>query len=248
MTVKPVFITGAGNGIGAATALAFAAIGHDVIVTDVDLAAAEATVADIASAGGTASAHLLDVSEPEAWDEIASQLARERRSPGIVVNNAFALVDAPAHEQTEEDWNHQLSVTLSSVYRSVRAFHGSLRAANGSIVNVGSVHAIVAWPDRPAYAAAKGGIVSLTRQLSIDYAPEIRVNCVLPGSILTKVWDKIDDLGLAAAQRQTSLGRLGRADEVASAILFLAGEGASYITGAALVVDGGLTTSVLDVG
>ena len=125
---------------------------------------------------------------------------------------------------------------------------GASPRPNGAIVNVASVHALVAWPLRPAYAAAKGGIVALTRQLSIDYAPRVRVNCVLPGSILTRVWDAVDDEGLAHAARQASLGRIGRPDEVASAILFLASDAASYITGASLVVDGGQTTSILDVG
>lgn len=248
MSSRPVFITGAGSGIGAATAAAFAAAGHDVIATDIDRAAASGVAAGIVADGGKASGHRLDVAAPEEWDVLAAELREAGRSPAIVVNNAYSLVDAPAHEQTEADWNWQLSVTLSSVYRSMRAFHAGLTAARGSVVNVGSVHALVAWPLRPAYAAAKGGVVALTRQLSIDYAPEVRVNCVLPGSILTKVWDGIDDAGLAAAARQASLGRLGGAEEVASAILFLAGDGASYITGTTLVVDGGQTTSVIDVG
>ncbi len=248
MSLKSVFITGAGSGIGAATATAFAAAGHDVIVTDIDGGRATAVAAGIVADGGAATGHRLDVADPQAWDMLAAELHEAGRSPGIVVNNAYAVVDAPAHEQTEVDWNRQLSVTLSSVYRSVRAFHASLTAAGGSVVNVGSVHALVAWPARPAYAAAKGGVVALTRQLSIDYAPKVRVNCVLPGSILTRVWDGTDEAGLSAAARQASLGRLGRADEVASAILFLAGDGASYITGTTLVVDGGQTTSVIDVG
>lgn len=248
MKTGSVFITGAGNGIGAATATAFAAAGHDVIVTDIDGAAAASVASDIVAAGGSATGHRLDVAEPEAWDDLAATLRQEGRSPAVVVNNAFTIVDAPAHEQTEAEWNRQLSVTLSSVYRSVRAFHDSLTVAGGSVVNVGSVHALVAWPVRPAYAAAKGGVIALTRQLSIDYAPRVRVNCVLPGSILTKVWDSVGEAGIEAAARQASLGRLGRAEEVASAILFLAGDGASYITGTTLVVDGGQTTSVIDVG
>lgn len=248
MSSRPVFITGAGSGIGAATASAFAAAGHDVIVTDIDGERAAAVATGIVAAGGAATGHPLDVAAPEAWDALAAELRQAGRAPAVVVNNAYTLVDAPAHEQTESDWNRQLSVTLSSVYRSMRAFHESLDAAGGSVVNVGSVHALVAWPLRPAYAAAKGGVVALTRQLSIDYAPRVRVNCVLPGSILTKVWDGVDDTGREAAARQASLGRLGRADEVASAILFLAGDGASYITGTTLVVDGGQTSSVIDVG
>ncbi len=248
MSGRTVFITGAGSGIGAATAAAFGAAGHQVIVTDIDESAAQSVAHAVLAAGGTAFAHRLDVADPAEWDAVAGALARAGSLPEVVVNNAYTLVDAPAHEQSEEDWNRQLSVNLSSVYRSVKAFHQSLRDAHGSIVNVGSVHALVAWPIRPAYAAAKGGLVSLTRQLSIDYAPEVRVNCVIPGSIMTRVWDAIDDEGLQAAARQASLGRLGRPDEVAAAIVFLASESASYITGASLVVDGGQTTSVVDVG
>lgn len=248
MTNRRVFLTGAGNGIGAAAAHAFATAGHDVIVTDIKGDAAAAVAAEITASGGAATGHRLDVADELAWATLGRELSATGRSPGIVVNNAYTLIDAPAHEQSEEEWNRQLSVTLSSVYRSVRTFHASLTEAEGAIVNVASVHALVAWPLRPAYAAAKGGIVALTRQLSIDYAPHVRVNCVLPGSILTRVWEAVDEEGLAHAARQASLGRIGRPEEVAAAILFLAGDTASYITGASLVVDGGQTSSILDVG
>lgn len=236
---RTVLITGAGNGIGAATARAFGAAGDDVVVTDISLADAQAVAASIPHA----TAHMLDVSDSDSWSAISAELRATNRPPAVIVNNAFVHVSAPAHELAEEDWNRELSVTLSGVYRSMRTFHDTLTAARGSMVNVSSVHALVAWPGHPAYAAAKGGIVALSRQLSFEYAPHIRVNSVLPGSILTRVWDSVDHEGLAAAVRQASLGRLGRPEEVASAILFLASDAASYITGTSLVVDGGQTST-----
>jgi len=236
---RAVLITGAGNGIGAATARAFGAAGHDVVVTDISLADATAVAASIPGA----SAHRLDVSDSSSWQALSTELRASNRPPAVIVNNAFVHVNAAAHDLAEDQWNHELSVTLSSVYRSMHTFHDTLTAAKGSMVNVSSVHALVAWPGHPAYAAAKGGIVALSRQLSFEYAPDIRVNSVLPGSIATRVWDGVDQAGQEAAVRQASLGRLGRPEEVASAILFLASDAASYITGTSLVVDGGQTSS-----
>lgn len=235
-------VTGGGNGIGAATARAFAAAGEDVVVTDLDPDAADVVCQEITQAGGRASAHKLDVASPEEWEAIAEVLRSTRRAPTLIVNNAFHQVWGAAHELSEDDWNSQLSVSLTAVYRSVRTFHADLAEQGGAVVNVSSVHAIVARPSRPAYAAAKGGIVSLTRQLSVDYAPRVRVNCVIPGSIETRVWEGAQGTDRARATSLISLGRMGRAEEVASAILFLASDAASYITGASLVVDGGQST------
>jgi len=241
-----VLITGAGNGIGAATARTFAAQGDDVVVTDIDLDAAVAVAAQIVDIGGTATAHRLDVSNPQAWADLAATLREQSREPAVLVNNAFYQVAGAAHELSEPDWNRQLSVTLSGVYRSMHTFHDSLAAAGGSMVNVSSVHALVAWPNQPAYAAAKGGLVALTRQLSVDYAPAVRVNAVLPGSIHTRVWDTVSDADKSAAVRQATLGRLGNPEEVASVIVFLASEGASYVTGTTIVVDGGQTSTLVE--
>lgn len=230
-----VLVTGAGRGIGAATARRLAAAGNDVVVTDIDAAAAE----DVASTiGSTASAYRLDVGDQQSWTQLRSALGD--RLPSVIVNNAYVLIRGAAHELDESDWSTQLSVNLSGVYRSVRTFHDTVT----SMVNVASVHALVAWRGHPAYAAAKGGMVALSRQLSVEYAPRLRVNCVIPGSIQTRVWESADSATLEAAAKEASLGRLGRPEEVAEAIAFLASDAASYITGASLVVDGGQTSAV----
>lgn len=241
---RTVLITGAGNGIGAASARAFGTAGDDVVVTDIDDDAAARVAAEISNAGGRASSHTLDVSNPAAWRSVSNELRRAGRPPAVVVNNAFLLITRPAHELDEDDWNRQLSVTLSAVYRSIHTFHDTLTGAGGNIVNVASVHALMAWPGHPAYAAAKGGMLALTRQLSVEYAPHIRVNCVIPGSIQTRVWDTADDADRKMAAQQSTLGRLGRPEEVAAAIKFLASDAASYITGTSIVVDGGQTSTV----
>jgi NAD(P)-dependent dehydrogenase (short-subunit alcohol dehydrogenase family) len=241
---RVVVVTGAGHGIGAAIARAFAAEGDDVVVTDIDVDAAQEVALAIRASGGSATAHRLDVASDEAWDALSHELRSAGRPPSVVVNNAFRNTIAPAHELAPADWQSTIDVILGGVYRSVRTFHDTLSAARGSIVNVASMHALFAWPGHPAYAAAKGGVVALTRQLSLEYAPDVRVNAVLPGSIETRVWDSIDVAGRAAAAGQTTLGRLGRPEEVASVVVFLAGDGASYVTGAAVPVDGGLGTTV----
>ena len=126
------------------------------------------------------------------WTRLSAELRAAGRPPAVVVNNAFRNTVAPAHQLEPDDWHSILDVTLSGVYRSIRTFHDTLTEARGSVVNVSSVHALLAWPGHPAYAAAKGGMVALTRQLSLDYAPHVRVNAVLPGSILTRVWEGVD--------------------------------------------------------
>jgi NAD(P)-dependent dehydrogenase (short-subunit alcohol dehydrogenase family) len=241
---RTVLITGAAHGIGEATARRFAAASWDVVVSDVDRAAADVAAAGIVASGGEATAAHLDVADTASWAALRMKLEAGRRLPAVIVNNAYNISIAPAHELTEQAWNLQVSVGMSSVYRSITTFHDCLTAQRGSVVNVSSVHALAAWPGRPAYAAAKGGVLSLTRQLSLDYAPAVRINAVIPGAIDTRAWDGIDDAARREQETHISLGRFGRASEVASAIFFLASDDASYITGTSILVDGGLMSTV----
>lgn len=241
---RVVLITGAGHGIGAATARAFANQGDDVVVTDIDGHSAEQVAQEIRAAGNAATGHRLDVASDDEWELLSKVLREAGRGPAVIVNNAFQNVIAPAHELEPAGWHSTLDVSLGSIYRSMRTFHDTLTEACGSMVNVSSVHALMAWPGHPAYAAAKGGIVALTRQLSLDYAPAVRVNAVLPGSVDTRVWDTMDAAGVAAAELQASLRRFAQPEEIASVIVFLASEGASYVTGVSIPVDGGQTSSL----
>lgn len=239
---KVAIVTGAGSGIGAASARRLAGEGASVVLADIDEAAAQAVAAKIAASGGTACAVRCDVGSTADWHHLAAA-AEQHYGPqvDVVHNNAFTLDRHAAHEMAEESWDRQISVDLSSIYRSVRTFAHHLRRARGAIVNTSSVHALLGFPGHPAYAAAKGGIVALTRQLAVEYGPEIRVNAVLPGPILTRVWDGVPQADLDQVAADTPAARMGNPEEVAAAVAFLASDDASYITGADLLVDGGYT-------
>ncbi|NRQ37746.1 SDR family oxidoreductase [Nonomuraea sp. NN258] len=231
-------VTGAASGIGAACARRLATNGMPVVLADV--ADATATVEEIHALGGRARSVIADVSSEDGWTA-AIAAAHEFGPVGVLVSNAFTVDVRPAHETSPESWNRQLAVNLSATYLGVRAALPDLRQVGGSVVVVSSVHALVGLPGHAAYAAAKGGLVALARQLAVEYGPRVRVNTVLPGPILTKAWDRVAEDDRRASVEQTVLGRFGDPDEVASAVAFLASSDAAYITAASLVVDGGWT-------
>lgn len=235
-----VLVTGAAAGIGAATARRFAAEGAGVVLLDVSEKVAE-TTGGIREDGGRAVAVTGDVSDEEAWASAVGVARAEFGPVGVLVANAYAKEVTAAHTMSRESWDRQLAVNLTGTFLGVRACLADLRATHGSVVVTSSVHALVGLPGHPAYAATKGGLTALTRQLAVEYGPEVRVNCVLPGPILTAAWDGVSEEDRKRSVEQTVAARFGRPEEVAAAVAFLASGDATYITGVSLPVDGGWT-------
>ena len=236
---KVAVVTGAASGIGAATAIRLAAEGCAVYVADIDDAGSAAVVDAVVSNGHQAVAVHVDVSRAEDWSVLRARVLAEDGRLDVLCSNAYLEIKAPAHELAESDWDRQIAVSLKGAYLAMHTFVDLLGTAGGSAVIISSVHAVMGYAGRPAYAAAKGGLTSLTRQLAVDYGPQVRVNTILPGPILTPAWDVLSDEDMAARRAETTLKRLGAPEEIAAVVAFLASNDASYITGASLVVDGG---------
>ncbi|MGW8571108.1 SDR family NAD(P)-dependent oxidoreductase [Streptomyces niveus] len=231
-------VTGAASGIGAATASRLAAEGAAVILADIDTAHGEAVAAGIRDNGGRADFVRADVAQQDDWDRVVT--AAHRIGPvGVLVSNAYTVDVSPAHEMTVASWERQLAVNLTGGFLGFRAVLPDLRAHRGAVVLTSSVHAHMGIPGHPAYAASKGALLSLCGQLAVEYGPDVRVNAVLPGPILTAAWDRVSEEERALSVEGTAARRFGTPEEVAAAIAFLAADEASYITGSSLLVDGG---------
>lgn len=234
-----VVVTGGANGIGAATSRRFAEEGATVLIADVDDLLGALVAEEIRTRWGSADHVHCDVSDAGDWAALRDRVESLGRGLHVLHSNAFYERAAPAHELAQESWDAQIAVTLKGTYLGVATFAPLLGATGGSVVITSSVHALVGLPGHPAYAAAKGGLSALTRQLATEYGPQVRVNAVVPGPIETRAWSAISDEDRARSARSTVLGRLGRPEEVASVVTFLASSESSYVTGANVVVDGG---------
>jgi NAD(P)-dependent dehydrogenase (short-subunit alcohol dehydrogenase family) len=233
---KVLFATGAGSGLAAATARRFAADGGRVAVVDLDLERAEAVASEL---DGSA-AFACDVSD-EASVGAAVRDARDRLGRiDCVLNSAGYVKFTPIEELSVEEWNRLLAVHLTGTFLVCKATLPVLRdAGGGSIVNLASTSALLARPHLAAYAAAKGGVISFSRQLALDAAADnVRVNVLAPGSVRTPMTDSVYSEGQVPHAIQA---RLGEPEEIAAAACFLLSDDASFFTAAMLVADGGAT-------
>ena len=244
---RTAIITGAASGMGRATAHLFASEGANVAVTDLDEGKCEAVVAEIAERGfATAKAWALDVSDTQRISAVVDEVAAHFGGLDIVVNNAGFAAFAPFDESEAYNpiWDRSLSVMLTSHQHMIRAALVHLRRSDSArIVNVASTEGLGATPGNSPYVAAKHGVIGLTRALATDLGKEgITVNCICPGPVRTGITDAIpEDHKEIYARRRTALRRYGIPEEVANITLSVVLPAASFLTGAVIPVDGGLT-------
>lgn len=242
---KVALVTGAGKGIGRATALIFAEEGADVAVNALHLSSAEGTVKEIRKLGRRAIAIEADVAVVDDVDRMMDTVLNELGKIDILVNAAGARPEnVPTIEQSIEKFDRTLNTHLRGTYLCCRrAGQWMVKYGGGKILNISSTAGITGFPMRTAYGAAKAGIIHLTKTLAVEWAKHnINVNCIAPAYILTpriETGVKEGKLDLELIEKRTPLGRLGEPNDVARAALFLVSDDAKYITGVTLPVDGG---------
>jgi NAD(P)-dependent dehydrogenase (short-subunit alcohol dehydrogenase family) len=241
---KVALVTGASGGIGRATALAFGASGAAVVVSDVNEAGGNETVDAIIAAGGKAIFHTCDVSDGAQVKALVARAVSELGRLDFAHNNA-GINSVTANEYDDEVWAKSIATNLTGVMLCMREqAEVMLKQGSGAIVNTASINGLVGNPTQPAYVAGKHGVVGLTRHAALKHARAgIRVNAVCPGVIETPMTDSVaaNPEIRKIMEGMTPMGRMGQPEEIASAVLWLCSDQASFVTGHAMVIDGGAT-------
>jgi NAD(P)-dependent dehydrogenase (short-subunit alcohol dehydrogenase family) len=234
-------VTGAAGGIGAAICRRLAADGF--VLGCVDARAGDAD--EVASALPAARSYGADVRDAASVGQLADRIRRDLGHPWLLVNAAGVFSIQYLADLDEAEWDRIIDTNLKGPYLTARAFLPAMIAAkDGCLVNIASTAGVKGGRRRAAYCASKGGLVLLTRSLAIDHGPDgVRVNCVCPGLVDTEMadWIRHDEAAMAEFAARTPAGRIGEPADIAGAVAFLASDGARYVQGAVLMVDGGVT-------
>ena len=244
-------VTGAGSGIGRSVAHGLSEEGSRVVLVDIDGAKAEAAAAEIRSKGGEARSFKADVADPSSVGALHA-FVREAYGPlAILVNNAAIQVNKLIEDTTPEEWARQMAVNVGGVFLCSRAFLRDLRETRGVIINMSSVNGFFVEPACAGYCATKGAILAFTKAIAIDHGKEgIRVHAICPGYINAGLAEGYFEAQPDPAKARVeagalhALGRIGQPSEVARAAVFLASDDASFMTGSALIVDGGFSAGL----
>lgn len=243
---KVAIVTGGGTGIGKKTALFFAREGAKVVVTDINLDSAAQTAAEIEEAGGAALAIGHDVSKEEQWQNVVAQAIEQFSQVDILFNNAGIYIIKPLADTTLEEWNRLMSINVTGVFLGMKHVMPVMaKRKTGSVINASSIAGLIGAPGHVLYGASKGAVRIMTKDAAIEYAAHgVRVNSIHPGYIETGMVTYATEAtkhSKAELAQAVPTGRLGRAEDVANMVLFLASDESSHVTGAEFVIDGGGT-------
>ena len=240
-------VTGAGRGIGEGIAIRYAQEGSKVVVVDIEKQGEE-VVKKIIKSGGDSLFVQADLSIPEDIENVVNKTLKKYGTIDILVNNAGVAVKKPIHECTLEDWDFVLGLDLKGLWYLTRQVSKTMvKNRSGKVINIASITGVVSFPDESIYAAAKGGVVNLTRELGCELAKyNINVNAIGPGIIETPIYE-LQNFSLKVKEnaegllKEIPINRIGKPQDIAGPAVFLASEDSSYVCGAILMVDGGWT-------
>ena len=239
---KIALITGAGSGIGRATAHLFAREGAKVVVVDVNVEGGQATVDAVRAAGGDSLFIQADVGKMEQVRTMIDAAYQHYGRLDIIHSNAAASIGGTAPEISEADWDWTIAVCLKATWMIAHCAVPRMLADGGGVMIItGSVHSIRGYANASAYQAAKGGVLALTRSLAIDHAPTLRVNAILPGAVETGLWKDVTPEQRQQIAQHCILRRNGQPEDIANTVSFLVSDGAGFVSGQVIYVAGGPT-------